>query len=497
MSEETFKDLIYKQQTAVVTIGNDELVIKPQKGPAESIHRGDIEYSEYVRNGNYYTLQLFGSSTFFAISMIKSEDTKRLMYSLEKEIDVQPVNMDTVISGKNAGQIFFDEHGFGIKSDDKQIINLPYPTITGVQAGKNDFFVTMLQDPNADGIQLETARFYVPPTGELKIPDIFETIHTKINQAAGTENYIAQVEELKFRAPAGTASLRYCEELLYIQFEGVGLKVKYSSIKMIHRLQKPETNDFYVVLTLDHPVKKGNTSYDNIVIEAEDVVPNILNDPDSELKEADALISLFKRVAGKNEVEHDDFFQSSINMNAVQCNFKNSSAYLYLTNKNFIILPKCRIIPYDTVRSVEFTRISEGYRKNKDFDLQIVEHSQASKVIEFKNIPISEFSPLLKFFQERKIHIKNKGVALDFEKGKQRGSEARLSKLQAKSKIDEEQAFAGSDSDDEEEDEDFDPNKKSSSDDENPEEEEEMVKSDEDEKEEEDKGDDKKDESDE
>ena len=507
MSEVKFDKVYYLQQKAVVTIGNGELQITTSKDVKDVIKNGDIHYSEYVRSGEKYTLQLFGAEKFYSIASFTPEDKRTLFTALKNEIDVEPVEMDICITGDNFGDLVFTENGFELKTgDEKQILQVPFPTISTVQANKNaGFMITLHSNPKADGVVLEKMRFTVPTNEpQYSIPECVDKISQKINQGAGTEEYFYQINELDLRHPSGKADFRFCKDLLYIQFDSVGIKVNYSSISLIHRLQIPDSKNYYIVMTLTNPIMKGSSKYNHIVVEAnEEDIPTILNMPDSQLNEVQAIMQFLNQIGEKKEVEHEGFFKSAHDANAVSGHYKSSDAYLYMTNKYFLILPKCKIIDYNNVQRVEFTRISDNVRKNRYFDFTITESSASKKnnsgKTEFVNIPSEEFGPMLEFVEKHpKLHLTNKHQAREFARGAKLSAdrEVRQSRIDADNKIHQENLMLGSTSDeDEEEDADFDPNKKPSSDEDDAEEEEEAENTDESEDngEKEEEGDDKKD----
>ena len=492
MSEVKFDKVHYLQQKAVVTFENGEMQITTSKDSKDVIRKDDIHYAEYVRSGEKYTLQLFGKDKFYAISSFRPEDKRTLFTALKNEIDVEPVDMDICITGENFGGLVFTENGFELKNGDKQILQVPFATISTVQPNKNaGFMITLTSDSKAEGVVLEKMRFSVPASGQYQIADCVDKISERINQGAGTEEYFYQINELNLRHPSGKADFRFCKDLLYIQFEGVGIKVNYANISLIHRLQIPESKKYYIVMTLTNPIIKGSSKYNHIVVEAsEEDIPTILNMPDSQLNEVEAVMQFMKQIGEKKEVEHDGFFKSAHDANAVSGHYKSSDAYLYMTNKYFLILPKCKIIDYDNVQRVEFTRISDNARKNRYFDFTITETSASKKnnsgKTEIVNIPSEEFVPMLNFVEKHpKIHLSNKHDAHEFARGAKMSAdrEVRQSRIEADNKIREGKLYLGGSSSDGEEDADFDPNKKPSSDEDDAEEEEEAENTDESEEE--------------
>lgn len=479
-----FENVIINSQKSRVEIDGGKMVITPDKGKTVTIEKGEIDHADWSQiSRDFYCLYLMVGERFYSISKFQIGDKSKLFAALKNQLDVEANEEDLSISGLNEGVFFHDKHTFGIKDDGKPVIKVPYKTISNVQSSKNDFFVQILQEGRIEGHQLENVRIFVPQNGAEKVQDIVANIRGYMKQHTASENYFAQINDLTLKQPSGNADFRYCEDNLFIQFQEVNFQIKYSNIRLIHRFSIPDSKNEYVLITLSHPFRRGRTDYDNIVVQtSDDEVAKILNIPDSTMKESEAIVKFFEQYANKKEVEHDNFFLSSDGTNAIFGSWKGNQNYLFITNSHFVILPKSKVIPFDAVRHVEFTRIdADTMRNNKFFDLAITE-TGSNKPIDFMNIPHKEFVLLLNFFKKAGLTIHNYNLAEDFATiiSRDRG-EGRGSRLAADIKIREEAKEMNKISDsDEEEDEDFNPDKKESSSD-NEEEEVAAEKSDDDE----------------
>lgn len=478
-----YENIYFNSIRSKVEIGGGKMLITPSEGKPVTINRGDIDYCEWAQfTASNYCLHIQAGEKFYSLSMFSESDRSGLFHAMQTELDAEPIPESFSVSGLNEGVFNHNEHAFWINEDGKPIFKVPYKTITNTQPAKNDFLVTIAHEGKSSGIQLESVCIFVPQNGKEKVTDIVANIRNNMKSFTAADNYFAQINSLTLKQPPGTADFRYCDDFLFIQYDQLHFQVKYNNIRMIHRLQVPESKNEYVVITLSHPIKKGRQEYNDIVVETDEKeIPKILNIPDSTMKASDAICKLFDQYAAKKEVEHEGFFHAADGSNAVIGSFKTTSSTLFMTNKHFIILPKARIIPYSSVSSVEFKKIDKDTMRNtKCFDLGISE--EGGKPIEFINIPHKDFGAMLDFFKHAGLTIKSIDLAEEFQETLLLASgDGRASRAATMRKIREEQEAMkklGSTDSDEEEDEDFNPDKKPSSDDGEDEEEEVGEKSD-------------------
>jgi structure-specific recognition protein 1 len=260
-------------------------------------------------------------------------------------------------------------------------------------------------------------------------------------------------------------------------------RVQYDSIVRIFMLPKPNSAVTLVAISLDPPIRRGQTYYPHILCQFPadeetsielDITEEALAARNERSKAAGGRGDLVKKLTGSTaEVfakvlrglsgsrlsKPGSFKDAEGTGQAIRCSYKADDGYVFPLERAFFYIQKPPLLlTYDEVDSVEFMRQATGITAARTFDLQVRMKTGTDHI--FRGIPRSEWTNLFEFIQAKSLRIENFREAKagpgatrpHYAMGDEGGPDAGLAKLEAQGGVSE-----GSDEDehDEEEDEDF------------------------------------------
>eukprot|EP00871_Galdieria_phlegrea_P001031 jgi/Galph1/1929/GphlegSOOS_G608.1 len=292
----------------------------------------------------------------------------------------------------------------------------------------------------------------------------------KSAEASFTGESLISFADMPLLVPRGRYDVDLYPNHLKLHGKSFDYKILYSAVTRMFLLPKPDEAHITFVLSLDPPVRQGNTLYPHLVfqfqkdeeVEAEFTLtekelksryPNLVGVSKGETWE---IFSKILREVTKKPLHSPISFKSHRGQSAVRTALGANDGYLFfLESCLFFVNKPPTYIRFEDVEMIEFKRMDLERR----FDLQITLSS--GHTLLFSNIDRPEFDNIYSFLREKKLPMSSIKDALK----RQRTEE----NIEADEGNDEELG--------EEEDEDFDPNEKEDSDEEGSEEEEEDANS--------------------
>lgn len=238
-------------------------------------------------------------------------------------------------------------------------------------------------------------------------------------------------------------------------------------------LPHKDNRQMFFVVSLDPPIKQGQTRYHFLVLlfGMEEETSIELPFTDEELKEKyddrltkelsgpvfEVLGKIMKVIINRKLTGPGSFIGHS-GTPAIGCSYKAAAGYLYPLERGFIYVHKPPIhIRFEEIASVNFAR-GGGSTKSFDFEIELKIGTNHT----FSSIEKEEYNKLYDFIVSKKIHVKNTGkndkanYADDFGDSDKEEPDAYLARVKAEAK--ERESDDSNDSEEESTDEDFNPN---------------------------------------
>ncbi|KAG0565956.1 hypothetical protein KC19_7G026800 [Ceratodon purpureus] len=344
------------------------------------------------------------------------------------------------ISGRNWGDATLEGSSLAFTVGGKHAFDVSISDVSQTQMqGKNEVMLEFHVDDTTGASEKDTLMelsFHIPTTNTTYLGDeerppaqIFrEKILSMGDVGPSGAEAIALFEEVHILTPRGRYNVELHLSFLRLQGQANDFKIQYSSVVRLFILPKSNQPHTFVVITLDPPIRKGQTFYPHIVLQfpSEEIAECALsmNEELLNTKYKDRLQPSYK------DLSHDVFtqilrglsgakvtrpgkFRSSQDGYCVRTSLKAEEGTLYPLEKSFFFLPKPpTLILHDEIEYLEFERhgaagtssISSHY-----FDLLIRLKSEQEH--QFRNIQRNEYHNLFNFISGKNLKIMNLGDA--------------------------------------------------------------------------------------
>lgn len=200
-----------------------------------------------------------------------------------------------------------------------------------------------------------------------------------------------------------------------------------STVLRLFLLPHRDNRQMFFVLSLDPPIKQGQTRYHYLTLLFGNEEDTSIELPftEEELKEkyedklTKELSGPVYEVLGKimkvlinRKLTGPGSFVGYSGTPAIACSFKATAGYLYPLERGFIYVHKPPIhIRFEEISSVNFARSGGSTRS---FDFEVILKSNA--VHTFSSIEKEEYNKLFDFISAKKIHVKNTGKNVNYFK---------------------------------------------------------------------------------
>ncbi|KAL8150287.1 hypothetical protein V2J09_020095 [Rumex salicifolius] len=337
------------------------------------------------------------------------------------------------VSGHNWGDIEFNGNMLSFLVDSKQAFEVSLADVAQTQMqGKNDVLLEFHVDDTTGANEKDSVTeisFHIPNSNTQFVGDenrpSGQVFYDKIMSMADVdaEEPVANFEGVAILTPRGRYLVELHMSFLRLQGQANDFKIQYSSIIRLFCLPKSNQPHTFFVITLDPPIRKGQTLYPHIVMQFEtDYVVEttlVISDELLNTKFKDKLEPTYKglvhdvftnilRALSGAKVTRPGKFRSCQHGYAVKSSLKAEDGILYPLEKSFFFLPKPpTLILHDEIEFVEFQRHAAGGSNMHYFDLLIRLKTEQEHL--FRNIQRSEYHGLFDFISNKKLKILNLG----------------------------------------------------------------------------------------
>eukprot|EP00184_Porphyridium_aerugineum_P000670 CAMPEP_0184693712 /NCGR_PEP_ID=MMETSP0313-20130426/1875_1 /TAXON_ID=2792 /ORGANISM="Porphyridium aerugineum, Strain SAG 1380-2" /LENGTH=543 /DNA_ID=CAMNT_0027151857 /DNA_START=85 /DNA_END=1716 /DNA_ORIENTATION=- len=241
---------------------------------------------------------------------------------------------------------------------------------------------------------------------------LIEAIKEKADTSAFAGESIVSFKDMPVIVPRGRYEVDMFPNHLKLHGKSVDYKILYSSVARLFLLPKPDDVHVAFVLSLDPPIRQGNTHYHHLVFQMQndqqtEVTLN-LSEKDRkekydklELHESGELWRVFSKVVrhiSKKPLHVSKTFSSKHNQRAVRTALGPNEGYVFFLESCMFFLNKPpTYIRFDDVDLVEFKRMDN----NRSFDLSVTLNN--GQVTVFSNIDRGEFEVIRDFLEAHKV----------------------------------------------------------------------------------------------
>ncbi|KAF7802947.1 FACT complex subunit SSRP1 [Senna tora] len=377
-----------------------------------------------VKDGLYYKFTGF-----------RDQDVPNVTTFLQNTCGITPEEKQLSVSGRNWGDVDLNGNMLTFMVGQKQAFEVSLADVSQTQLqGKNDVILEFHVDDTTGANEKDSLMeisFHIPNSNTQFVGDenrppaqVFrDKIMSVADVGAGGEDAVVTFEGIAILTPRGRYSVELHLSFLRLQGQANDFKIQYSSVVRLFLLPKSNQPHTFVVISLDPPIRKGQTLYPHIVMQFETdyVVQSTLSMSEDLLhsKYKDKLELSYKglihevfttilRGLSSAKVTKPGKFRSCQDGYAVKSSLKAEDGILYPLEKSFFFLPKPpTLILHEEIDYVEFERHAAGGSNMHYFDLLIRLKTEQEHL--FRNIQRNEYHNLFDFISSKGMKIMNLG----------------------------------------------------------------------------------------
>eukprot|EP00850_Spirogloea_muscicola_P015482 SM000119S25625 [mRNA] locus=s119:621:4431:+ [translate_table: standard] len=241
---------------------------------------------------------------------------------------------------------------------------------------------------------------------------------------------VALFEEVGILTPRGRYTVELHLSFLRLQGQANDFKIQYSSVVRIFVLPKPNQPHTFVIVSLDPPIRKGQTFYPHIVLQfpTEEITEctlsmseDLLTNKYKERLEASykglsyEVFSTILRGLSGAKVTRPGKYRSAADGYALRTSLKAEDGYLFPLEKGFFFLPKPpTLILHEEIEYVAFERHgAAGMSSTSSHYFDLVLRLTSEQEHQFRNIQRNEFHNLLSFVRQAQSADTSSTLKLD------------------------------------------------------------------------------------
>ncbi|KAK2966932.1 hypothetical protein RJ640_002117 [Escallonia rubra] len=375
------------------------------------------------------------------------QDVSSLTNFFQSSFAITPEEKQLSISGKNWGEVDLNGNTLAFLVGSKQAFEVSLADVAQTQLqGKNDVLLEFHVDDTAGANEKDSLMeisFHIPNSNTQFVGDesrpsaqVFrDKIMSMADVGSGVEEAVVTYEGIHILTPRGRYSVELHLSFLRLQGQANDFKIQYSSVVRLFLLPKSTSPHTFVVITLDPPIRKGQTLYPHIVLQliVHDRIRLFTQFETERVVESDLSLGedlLNTKYKGKLEPSykgliHEVFtmilrglsgakitrpgkFRSSQDGYFVKSSLKAEDGVLFPLEKSFFFLPKPpTLILHEEIEYLEFERHAAGGSNMHYFDLLVKLKTDQEHL--FRNIQRNEYHSLFDFISSKGLKIMNLG----------------------------------------------------------------------------------------
>ncbi|XP_067633597.1 FACT complex subunit Ssrp1 isoform X2 [Eurosta solidaginis] len=403
---------------------DQSIVFKNNKtGKVEQIAADDIDLINSQKFVGNWGLRIFTKNgTLHRFCGFRDSENEKLAKFIKNAYKQDMVEKEMCVKGWNWGTARFKGSALSFDKDSKTIFEIPLQHVSQCMTGKNEVTLEFHQSDDAP-VGLLEMRFHIPAVESAEddpVESFQNNVMSKASVISASGDAIAIFREIHCLTPRGRYDIKIFSTFFQLHGKTFDYKIPMDSVLRLFLLPHKDNRQMFLVLSLDPPIKQGQTRYHYLVLlfgpEEETSIELPLTE--EELKEKyegklekeisgplyEVMGKVMKVLIGRKITGPGSFIGHS-GTAAVGCSFKAAAGYLYPLERGFIYIHKPPVhIRFEEINSVNFAR-SGGSTRSFDFEITL----KNSTVHTFSSIEKEEYAKLFDYIQQKKLRVSNMG----------------------------------------------------------------------------------------
>nr|XP_022917432.1 FACT complex subunit Ssrp1 [Onthophagus taurus] len=404
---------------------DQNIVFKNSKtGKVEQIPATEMDVVNFQNFVGTWGLRIFlKNGSLHRYAGFKDSEKEKIAKYFTSMYKIDMLEKELSLKGWNWGIAKFNGSVLGFDIDDKTAFEIPLNHVSQCITGKNEITMEFHQNDDAP-VSLMEMRFFIPSNelaGDLDPVEAFQKqVMNKASVISVSGDAIAIFREIQCLTPRGRYDIKIFQTFFQLHGKTFDYKIPMSTVLRLFLLPHKDSRQMFFVISLDPPIKQGQTRYHFLVLlfGMEDETSIELPFTDEELKDKyegklekelsgptfDVLGRVMKTIINRKITGTGGFIGHS-GTPAVGCSFKAAAGYLYPLERGFIYVHKPPLhIRFEEIATVNFAR-SGGSTRSFDFEIELKSGTNHT----FSSIEKEEYGKLFDFITSKKLHVKNRG----------------------------------------------------------------------------------------
>ncbi|CAG9824663.1 unnamed protein product, partial [Phaedon cochleariae] len=406
-------------------ITDQNIIFKNSKtGKVEQISSSDFDLVNFQNFAGTWGIRLFlKNGILHRFVGFKDSDKEKIAKFFNKNFKIDMLEKELSVKGWNWGTAKFNGSVLSFDVGSNSAFEIPLNNVSQCIAGKNEITMEFHQNDDAP-IGLMEMRFFIPSNELAGDVDPVEAFQQRVMDKASVINVsgdaIAIFREIQCLTPRGRYDIKIFHSFFQLHGKTFDYKIPMSTVLRLFLLPHKDSRQMFFVVSLDPPIKQGQTRYHFLVLlfNREDETSIELPFSEEELKEKyegkiekelngptfEVLGTIMKNIINRKLTGPGGFVGHS-GTPAVSCSFKAAAGLLYPLERGFIYVHKPPLhIRFEEIASVNFAR-GGGSTRSFDFEVEL----KSSTIHTFSSIEKEEYGKLFDFITSKKLNIKNRG----------------------------------------------------------------------------------------
>lgn len=196
----------------------------------------------------------------------------------QEKFDIELKTLQLSTMGWNWGELKMEPSSLTFLVGGERAFQIPYSDISRSQihsnigSSKNDVTLEFHQDDTTDDNALSEIRFFIPNTeDEESEKTSAQKFHSKILSKADIVSTIGkgliELKDMPILTPRGKYNIEMYSSFMKLHGKSFDYKILYTHISLLFELPHPNGRHVLFVVSLDPPIKQGQTRYPHIVLQ--------------------------------------------------------------------------------------------------------------------------------------------------------------------------------------------------------------------------------------
>ncbi|CAG9860341.1 unnamed protein product [Phyllotreta striolata] len=403
---------------------DQNIVFKNSKsGKVQQIPSSDFDTVNFQNFAGTWGIRVFlKNGTLHRFMGFKDSDKEKIAKFFTNSYKIDMLERELSMKGWNWGTAKFNGSVLSFEVDSNSAFEIPLNHVSQCTGGKNEITMEFHQNDDAP-VSLMEMRFFIPSSELAGDVDPVDAFQQRVMDKASVINIsgdaIAIFREIHCLTPRGRYDIKIFQTFFQLHGKTFDYKIPMTTVLRLFLLPHKDNRQRFFVVSLDPPIKQGQTRYHFLVfLFNQDETSIELPFTDEELKDKfdgrlkkeltgqtyEVMSNIMKNIINRKLTEPGAFIGHS-GTPAISCSFKAAAGLLYPLERGFIYVHKPPVhIRFEEIASVNFAR-SGGSTRSFDFEVEL----KSGTTYTFNSIEKEEYGKLFDFITSKKLNIKNRG----------------------------------------------------------------------------------------